>query len=40
MNLLGALDLKMRKEMQLELKQLHRKLGLNIYLCHTTKKKR
>lgn len=32
---LGALDLKMRKEMQLELKQLHRKLGLTfIYVTH------
>lgn len=32
---LGALDLKMRKEMQLELKALHRKLGITfIYVTH------
>ncbi len=32
---LGALDLKMRKEMQLELKEMHRKLGLTfIYVTH------
>ena len=32
---LGALDLKMRKEMQLELKEIHRKLGLTfIYVTH------
>lgn len=32
---LGALDLKMRKEMQIELKQLHKKLGLTfIYVTH------
>jgi spermidine/putrescine transport system ATP-binding protein len=32
---LGALDLKMRKEMQLELKEMHRKLGITfIYVTH------
>ena len=32
---LGALDLKMRKDMQLELKEMHRKLGLTfIYVTH------
>ena len=32
---LGALDLKMRKEMQIELKELHRKLGITfIYVTH------
>ena len=32
---LGALDLKMRKEMQLELKDMHRKLGITfIYVTH------
>ena len=32
---LGALDLKMRKEMQLELKEMHRKLGMTfIYVTH------
>jgi len=32
---LGALDLKMRKEMQLELKEMHKKLGLTfIYVTH------
>jgi len=32
---LGALDLKMRKEMQIELKELHRKLGMTfIYVTH------
>ncbi|HZJ89211.1 MAG TPA: ABC transporter ATP-binding protein [Bacilli bacterium] len=32
---LGALDLKMRKEMQLELKEMHRQLGLTfIYVTH------
>ncbi|MDO4473459.1 MAG: polyamine ABC transporter ATP-binding protein [Eubacteriales bacterium] len=32
---LGALDLKMRKEMQLELKQMHRELGITfIYVTH------
>lgn len=32
---LGALDLKMRKEMQIELKEIHRKLGLTfIYVTH------
>lgn len=32
---LGALDLKMRKEMQLELKQMHKKLGITfIYVTH------
>lgn len=32
---LGALDLKMRKEMQLELKEMHQKLGLTfIYVTH------
>ena len=32
---LGALDLKMRKEMQFELKQMHRKLGITfIYVTH------
>ncbi len=32
---LGALDLKMRKEMQIELKEMHRKLGLTfIYVTH------
>ncbi|HAL58697.1 MAG TPA: spermidine/putrescine ABC transporter ATP-binding protein, partial [Sarcina sp.] len=32
---LGALDLKMRKEMQLELKNMHRRLGITfIYVTH------
>ena len=32
---LGALDLKMRKEMQIELKEMHRKLGITfIYVTH------
>ena len=32
---LGALDLKMRKDMQLELKEMHRKLGITfIYVTH------
>ena len=32
---LGALDLKMRKEMQLELKQMHKKIGITfIYVTH------
>ncbi|MGN1235167.1 MAG: ABC transporter ATP-binding protein, partial [Christensenellaceae bacterium] len=32
---LGALDLKMRKEMQLELKEMHRRLGITfIYVTH------
>ena len=32
---LGALDLKMRKEMQLELKEMHKKLGITfIYVTH------
>ena len=32
---LGALDLKMRKEMQLELKAMHKKLGITfIYVTH------
>ena len=32
---LGALDLKMRKEMQLELKEIHRRLGITfIYVTH------
>jgi spermidine/putrescine transport system ATP-binding protein len=32
---LGALDLKMRKEMQMELKEMHRKLGITfIYVTH------
>ena len=32
---LGALDLKMRKEMQLELKEMHRKIGITfIYVTH------
>jgi len=32
---LGALDLKMRKEMQLELKEMHRELGITfIYVTH------
>lgn len=36
---LGALDLKMRKEMQLELKAMHRKLGITfIYVTHDQKK--
>lgn len=32
---LGALDLKMRKEMQIELKGMHDRLGITFYLCNT-----
>jgi len=31
---LGALDLKLRKEMQLELKSLQREVGDNICICY------
>ena len=32
---LGALDLKLRKEMQLELKRLQREMNITIYLCYS-----
>ena len=36
---LGALDLKLRKEMQYELKEFNRKLELPLSLLHMTRKK-
>ena len=31
---LGALDAKIRKQMQIELKKIQREVGITFYLCH------
>lgn len=37
---LGALDLQLRRQMQIELKQLQKRLALPLFISRTTKKKR